>query len=144
MNRDLHAGQILWRHIVWRTRESKVFFAGFMGACLVVPWVVAEGFIWASRRNEEKLNKELGQRPMGVSSDMSKVNKDRLQELLDDVKNKRDINDRYAAALRGQIMTGPPEARVLHKGGGTTLPPIPAPSPVQAASSKPQPATQTA
>ncbi|XP_024527505.1 uncharacterized protein LOC9631671 [Selaginella moellendorffii] len=133
MNRDLHAGQILWRHIVWRTRESKVFFAGFMGACLVVPWVVAEGFIWASRRNEEKLNKELGQRPMGVSS-----------ELLDDVKNKRDINDRYAAALRGQIMTGPPEARVLHKGGGTTLPPIPAPSPVQAASSKPQPATQTA
>eukprot|EP00249_Psilotum_nudum_P010698 c22705_g1_i2 orf=479-1057(-) len=54
---------------------------------------------------------------------MARVNKERLGQLLHEVQCKENIEDRYAAALRGETLTGTPDNRI--RGGGTSLQPIP-------------------
>lgn len=51
---------------------------------------------------------------------MGKVNKERLGQFLQEIQRKENTEDRYAAALRGETLTGTPEARI--RGGGTSMP----------------------
>lgn len=51
---------------------------------------------------------------------MSRVNKERLGQLLGEIQRHENIDDRYRAALRGETLTGVPGARI--RGGGTSLP----------------------
>ena len=51
---------------------------------------------------------------------MGRVNKERLGQMLGEIQRKESIEDRYAAALRGETLTGTPEHRV-RGGGGTTM-----------------------
>ena len=55
---------------------------------------------------------------------MSRVNKERLGQLLGEVQRHENIDDRYRAALRGETLTGTPDARI-RGGGGTSLPRAP-------------------
>jgi hypothetical protein len=48
------------------------------------------------------------------------VNKERLGQLLGEIQRKENTEDRYAAALRGETLTGPPGARV-RGGAGTSM-----------------------
>lgn len=50
---------------------------------------------------------------------MAKVNKERLGQFLSEIQNRENTEDRYAAALRGETLTGKPGARI-RGGGGTT------------------------
>ena len=43
---------------------------------------------------------------------MGRVNKERLGEFLGELQRKEDINDRYVAALRGEILTRNPYVRI--------------------------------
>jgi hypothetical protein len=54
---------------------------------------------------------------------MARVNKERLGQLLKEIKSKENTEDRYAAALRGETLTGTPGARV-RGGGGTSWRPL--------------------
>lgn len=51
---------------------------------------------------------------------MGRVNKERLGQMLGEIQRKESIEDRYAAALRGETLTGTPDHRV-RGGGGTTM-----------------------
>ncbi len=51
---------------------------------------------------------------------VGRVNKERLQQLLHEIQHKEDTEDRYAAALRGETLTGTPGARI-RGGGGTSM-----------------------
>jgi len=53
---------------------------------------------------------------------VGRVNKERLGQLLGEIQRKENTEDRYAAALRGETLTGPPGARV-RGGAGTSMPP---------------------
>ncbi len=56
----------------------------------------------------------------GILQAVGRVNKERLQQLLHEIQNKEDTEDRYAAALRGETLTGTPGARI-RGGGGTSM-----------------------
>lgn len=58
---------------------------------------------------------------------MSRVNKERLGQLLGEIQRHENIDDRYRAALRGETLTGTPGARI-RGGGGTSLPLPPMPA----------------
>lgn len=51
---------------------------------------------------------------------VGRVNKERLGQLLGEIQRKENTEDRYAAALRGETLTGPPGARV-RGGAGTSM-----------------------
>ena len=59
----------------------------------------------------------------GVSAPqmVGRVNKERLGQLLGEIQRGENTEDRYAAALRGETLTGPPGARV-RGGAGTSMP----------------------
>ncbi|XP_024533186.1 uncharacterized protein LOC112347095 [Selaginella moellendorffii] len=112
IERDLHPGQILWRNIVTRSRDSKAFLVGLMGACIVVPWAVAEGFMWGAKRNQAKLKEELRHAPFNMTEEVTSANKERIEQLFDDIKYKRNLSDRYLKAknpprTRGKTTTVP-------------------------------------
>lgn len=74
---------------------------------------------------------------------VGRVNKERLGQLLGEIQRKENTEDRYAAALRGETLTGPPGARV-RGGAGTSMLPPGAPSSSQISVSATTDATKVA
>ncbi|KAJ7544887.1 hypothetical protein O6H91_09G097700 [Diphasiastrum complanatum] len=114
-----------WRWIVASSRASTRVFVAFAGLCVVMPWAMGHAIKWATDRNTENLQRDLLRSGREDSLAIARVNKERLEQLLREIERKDSIEDRYAAALRGETLTGPPDARV-RGGGGTTLRPLPA------------------
>ncbi|KAG6554707.1 hypothetical protein Mapa_003726 [Marchantia paleacea] len=111
-----------WRWIVASGRSSRSFMVAFSGICLFVPIAVGQLTMSATSYNNEDLHRELLKRGRDDSLVMSRVNKERLGQLLGEIQRKEDTEDRYKAALRGETLTGTPEARI-RGGGGSSLAP---------------------
>ncbi|CAM6021245.1 unnamed protein product [Sphagnum balticum] len=109
-----------WRWIVASSKASKAFYATFAGVCLVVPWMLGHAVMSTTNRSQLELNEELRRRARDDSLAVGRVNKERLQQLLHEIQHKEDTEDRYAAALRGETLTGTPGARI-RGGGGTSM-----------------------
>lgn len=58
--------------------------------------------------------------PGDLAQMMGKVNKERLAQLLGEIQRKENTEARYSAALRGETLTGTPDARV-RGGAGTSM-----------------------
>ncbi|CAM6106417.1 unnamed protein product [Calypogeia fissa] len=110
-----------WRWIVASGRASRGFTVAFAGVCFLVPWVIGHGVMSTTNYNNEQLQTELLKRGRDRDSlIVGRVNKERLAQFLGEIQRKEDIEDRYKAALRGETLTGTPEARI-RGGGGTSL-----------------------
>eukprot|EP00249_Psilotum_nudum_P010699 c22705_g1_i3 orf=479-976(-) len=112
-----------WRWIVASSKRSRSFFFAFAGLCFVFPVGLGYATMWATNSNNKRLQEELSKRGRADGFVMARVNKERLGQLLHEVQCKENIEDRYAAALRGETLTGTPDNRI--RGGGTSLQPIP-------------------
>ncbi|KAL2630602.1 hypothetical protein R1flu_015288 [Riccia fluitans] len=77
----------------------------------------------ATSYNDDTLEKELLKRGREDSLVMGRVNKERLAQLLGEIQRKENTEDRYKAALRGETLTGTPEARI-RGGGGSSVAPV--------------------
>lgn len=110
-----------WRWIVASGRASGTFMMAFAGVCFLVPWVVGQGIMNATNYNNEQLQTELLKRGRDRDSAViGRVNKERLAQFLGEIQRKENTEDRYKAALRGETLTGTPEARI-RGGGGTSM-----------------------
>ncbi|KAG6515020.1 uncharacterized protein LOC121970636 [Zingiber officinale] len=101
-----------WRWLVRKTRDSKPFFFFFAAACGVVPGVIGYCVMQFTNSRQEQLEAHLRKTASPESTMMGQVNKERLAEFLGELQRKEDINDRYAAALRGEILTRKPYVRI--------------------------------
>ncbi|KAH9619023.1 hypothetical protein KSS87_013381 [Heliosperma pusillum] len=116
-----------WRWIVTKTRDSKPFFFTFAMVCGVIPGIVGYGVMQVTSSSNEKLEAHLrrNSRPdtriydllyiyfmYFVIQMMGQVNKERLAEYLTELKEKKDTNDRYVAALKGETLTRKPYVRI--------------------------------
>lgn len=101
-----------------RSKGSSAFFLAFGAVCVVVPWVVGEATMRATQLNEQKLQEELRKRGRADALAVGQANKERLGQFLQEIERKENTEDRYAAALRGETLTGTPDARI--RGGGTS------------------------
>ncbi|OAE31260.1 hypothetical protein AXG93_1962s1170 [Marchantia polymorpha subsp. ruderalis] len=109
----------VWRWIVASGRSSRSFMVAFSGLCLFLPIALGQMTMSATSYNDEELQKQLLKRGRDDSLVMGRVNKERLGQLLGEIQRKEDTEDRYKAALRGETLTGTPEARI--RGGGDQL-----------------------
>jgi len=91
----------VWYTIVYHTKHSPAFMAGFSGFCLAVPYGIyrlsenaTNPAVTAERAEElrKKYNESLTQKMV------REANKDRLEQLLKEVQQRSD-DDRYVAAL---------------------------------------------
>mmetsp|Transcript_8363 Transcript_8363/g.23581 ORF Transcript_8363/g.23581 Transcript_8363/m.23581 type:complete len:124 (+) Transcript_8363:81-452(+) len=94
-----------WRTVVALGKASPTFFAGF-SACVLVGSYALGGLAMAGSNPEGDSRKEDRLRRRGGLDHqvMAKVNKERLQVLLDEVKERRGGSERYAKALNGESM----------------------------------------
>ncbi|PWA37668.1 hypothetical protein CTI12_AA588110 [Artemisia annua] len=102
----------LWRWMVGKTRDSKPFFFGFAGCCVVVPCVVGYYVMQITNTQHQNLESQLRQNASPDTLMMGKVNKERLGEFLGELQRKEDTNDRYVAALKGETLTRNPYMRI--------------------------------
>ncbi|MCO5600879.1 hypothetical protein L7F22_054996 [Adiantum nelumboides] len=103
-----------WRWIVASCKESKTFSLSFSAVCVGGSMALGYATMYATSYNDDRLRERLSK---NVDTQMmSKVNNDMLGQLLSDVKNKESMDERYAAAVRGKILTGPPDSRVESHG----------------------------
>ncbi|KAL3688589.1 hypothetical protein R1sor_014898 [Riccia sorocarpa] len=109
----------IWRWVVASGRSSRSFMLAFAGICFVLPIAVGQLTMNATSYNDGKLEKELLKRGREDSLVMGKVNKERLAQLLGEIQRKENTEDRYKAALRGETLTGTPEARIRGGGGSS-------------------------
>eukprot|EP00245_Coleochaete_scutata_P009354 TRINITY_DN3060_c2_g3_i1.p1 TRINITY_DN3060_c2_g3~~TRINITY_DN3060_c2_g3_i1.p1 ORF type:complete len:151 (+),score=33.11 TRINITY_DN3060_c2_g3_i1:44-496(+) len=133
-----------WRWIVRSSRSSGKFYAGFAVLCFVGPWAAGELTMYLTGRNEELLREKLRATGREDAQLVSRMNKERLGQLLGEIQRKENTEDRYKAALRGETLTGTPDARV--RAYGTTMDPVTAPTttpPAVNASTTPANAAET-
>ncbi|GBG68300.1 hypothetical protein CBR_g2846 [Chara braunii] len=111
-----------WRWLVARSKASRLFYTTFAAACIGVP--CAAGVMLMSLSNTQdkatRLRNQMGTRGSSDAQLMGRVNSGRLNQLLSEIRNKEDTEDRYVAALRGETLTGTPQERV-RGGGGTSM-----------------------
>ncbi|KAH9614428.1 hypothetical protein KSS87_022745 [Heliosperma pusillum] len=101
-----------WRWIVTKTRDSKPFFFTFAMVCGVIPGIVGYGVMQVTSSSNEKLEAHLRRNSRPDTRMMGQVNKERLAEYLTELKEKKDTNDRYVAALKGETLTRKPYVRI--------------------------------
>ncbi|KAI5072787.1 hypothetical protein GOP47_0012893, partial [Adiantum capillus-veneris] len=117
-----HKHSSTWRWIVASCKASKTFFLTFSALCVGGSVALGHATMYLTSYNEDRLRERLSKNvDTGM---MSKANNDMLGELLSDVKNKKNMDERYAAALQGKILTGPPNAR-FERRGRTSWRPLP-------------------
>ncbi|KAH7416470.1 hypothetical protein KP509_14G093000 [Ceratopteris richardii] len=95
-----------WRWIVTNCRESKPFLLAFSCVCIGGSMALGYATMYATSYNEDRLRERLS-KDVDVQM-MSKVNNDMLGQLLRDAQSSERMDERYAAALRGKILTGQP------------------------------------
>ncbi|KAJ6827039.1 uncharacterized protein M6B38_370315 [Iris pallida] len=100
-----------WRWLVRRTRDSKPFFIAFATLCGVIPGVVGYGVMQVTNSTNEQLEAQLRKSASRDSLMMGQVNRERLAEYLGELQRKED-NDRYVAALKGETLTRKPYVRI--------------------------------
>ncbi|XP_010923835.1 uncharacterized protein [Elaeis guineensis] len=101
-----------WRWLVRRTRDSKPFFFAFATICGVVPGVIGYGVMQLTNSRNDELEAHLRKTARPESTMMGQVNREWLAEYLGELQRKEDTNDRYLAALRGEVLTRNAHARV--------------------------------
>ncbi|XP_008798714.1 uncharacterized protein LOC103713531 [Phoenix dactylifera] len=101
-----------WRWLVRRTRDSKRFFLAFATICGVVPGVIGYGVMQFTNSRNDQLEAHLRKTARPESTMMGQVNREWLAEYLGELQRKEDTNDRYLAALRGEVLTRNAHARV--------------------------------
>jgi len=104
------------------SKYNKGFFFAFTGLCFMSSWALGEAVMRTTNLSQTELDEELRKRGRSDSMIVGRVNKERLGQLLGEIQRKENTEDRYAAALRGETLTGPPGARV-RGGAGTSMPP---------------------
>ncbi|KAG0576585.1 hypothetical protein KC19_5G091700 [Ceratodon purpureus] len=109
-----------WRWVVMNSRYNKGFFLAFTSICLMGSWALGEAVMRTTNLTQTQLDEELRKKGRTDSMMVGKVNKERLGQLLGEIQRKENTEDRYAAALRGETLTGPPGARV-RGGAGTSM-----------------------
>jgi hypothetical protein len=107
-----------WRKIVALSKASPTFFAGFTVASLGAAGALAYAIQKATDRNTDEFREELMKRSRKDAVMVNAANKERLGQLLKEIQQKDDFEDRYKAALNGETLTGTPDARV--RGGSGT------------------------
>eukprot|EP00250_Pteridium_aquilinum_P010002 c19083_g1_i1 orf=229-642(+) len=120
----LYENSKTWRWIVASCKASRPFFVAFSGVCILGSTALGFATMSLTSYNDESLNEHLAKKTRRDTDLMARVNKERLAQLLSEIKNNENTEDRYAAALRGEILTGPPNARVRGY-GGTSWQPLP-------------------
>lgn len=110
-----------WRWVVMNSKYNKGFFLAFTSLCFVGSWALGEAVMRTTNLTQTELDEELRKRSRSDSMMVGRVNKERLGQLLGEIQRKENTEDRYAAALRGETLTGPPGARV-RGGAGTSMP----------------------
>lgn len=113
-----------WRWIVASCKASTGFFFVFGSLCIALPLALGHAAMWITNSNNQELEDRLSKLGRREAELVAKVNNERLGQLLTEVKEKQNIEDRYAAALRGETLTGTPGAR-LRGGAGTSWRPLP-------------------
>eukprot|EP00252_Welwitschia_mirabilis_P019949 TRINITY_DN4765_c0_g1_i1.p1 TRINITY_DN4765_c0_g1~~TRINITY_DN4765_c0_g1_i1.p1 ORF type:complete len:127 (+),score=4.72 TRINITY_DN4765_c0_g1_i1:147-527(+) len=108
----LYEKSATWRWIVRSCRESKSFYLTFATLCGVVPAFVGYSIMQASRGNTAVLDANLRKNASETSLTSANVNNSWLQEYLGELQRKEDTNDRYVAALRGEILVRKPIPRI--------------------------------
>ncbi|CAH8356269.1 unnamed protein product [Eruca vesicaria subsp. sativa] len=116
-----------WRWLVRKTRDSRSFFFTFATVCGVIPGIIGYGVMQVTNSTNPELEARLRQSARPETTMMGKVNQERLAEYLGELKQKKDTNDRYVAALRGETLTRKPYQRIQ-----------PVPKPNDTVKSKPQ------
>ncbi|EHA8587460.1 putative Glutamine amidotransferase subunit pdxT [Cocos nucifera] len=101
-----------WRWLVRRTRDSKRFFFAFATICGVIPGIIGYGVMQLTNSRNEQLEAHLRKTARPESTMMGQVNREWLAEYLGELQRKEDTNDRYLAALRGEVLTRNAHARV--------------------------------
>ncbi|XP_024367457.1 uncharacterized protein [Physcomitrium patens] len=109
-----------WRWVVMNSKYNKGFFFAFTTLCFMGSWALGEAVMRTTNMSQISLDEELRRRARPDSMMVGQVNKDRLRQLLEEVQRKENTEDRYAAALRGETLTGTPGARV-RGGAGTSM-----------------------
>lgn len=125
-----------WRLIVANSKASPAFFAAFSALCVGVPIVVGAAVMNATNPGGDRAARRSDQfaaraRNQSTAAVIGEVNKRRLEQLLKEVHEGADTEDRYRAALKGETMTGTPGARTRGVAAGTSVraPPLPPPPP---------------
>lgn len=59
---------------------------------------------------------------LNVAQMMGRVNKERLGQYLGGIQRKENTEDRFSAALRGETLAGPPDARVIAGAATISMP----------------------
>ncbi|KAL9230915.1 hypothetical protein vseg_006206 [Gypsophila vaccaria] len=108
---------ILWKSSTWRwmvakSRDSKPFFFTFAMVCGVIPGFVGYGVMQVTNSRTENLEAQLRHKSRPDTRMMGQVNKERLAEYLAELQEKKDTNDRYVAALKGETLTRKPYVRI--------------------------------
>mmetsp|Transcript_25993 Transcript_25993/g.82916 ORF Transcript_25993/g.82916 Transcript_25993/m.82916 type:complete len:122 (-) Transcript_25993:141-506(-) len=94
-----------WRRIVHVTRESAGMMGAFTAVCFVGAAAVGFMTMGVTDGRQQALEEKLKARGGGLTSQtMARVNKERLQVLLDDVKGGGKDSARYATSLDGRTL----------------------------------------
>ncbi|CAI5969691.1 unnamed protein product [Closterium sp. NIES-64] len=107
----LYATSATYRWIVRRSKSSPLFFAGFAAICLASAFAAAKGVQALTNPSDDsergKKDRELLAARRTDALILASANKQRVQDMLQEIKEGRDINDRYQAALRGKTLVRP-------------------------------------
>ncbi|CAI7877196.1 unnamed protein product [Closterium sp. NIES-53] len=108
----LYATSATYGWIVRRSKSSPLFFAGFAAICLASAFAAAKGVQALTNPSDDsergkKKDRELLAARRTDALILASANKQRVQDMLQEIKEGRDINDRYQAALRGQTLVRP-------------------------------------
>lgn len=111
-----------WRRIVALGKASPAFFWGFTATTVGAAGLLAYLTQKATTRNTDEFREELLKRSRKDAVLVNSANKERLGQLLKEIQQKDDFEDRYKAALNGETLTGAPGAR-MRGGSGTSATP---------------------
>ncbi|GAQ81340.1 hypothetical protein KFL_000780020 [Klebsormidium nitens] len=111
-----------WRRIVALGKASPAFFWGFTATTVGAAGLLAYLTQKATTRNTDEFREELLKRGRKDAVLVNSANKERLGQLLKEIQQKDDFEDRYKAALNGETLTGTPGAR-MRGGSGTSATP---------------------
>mmetsp|Transcript_10132 Transcript_10132/g.19131 ORF Transcript_10132/g.19131 Transcript_10132/m.19131 type:complete len:119 (+) Transcript_10132:311-667(+) len=105
----LYEKSAAWRTIVRITRDSPLAFAAFgITVGVAIPYFATDALIQFTNpeatQPESEHTRALKMRQGHETEMMARINKDRLQLLLDEVQNKNTSEDRYRASLNGQTV----------------------------------------
>ncbi|GJP67583.1 hypothetical protein CLOP_g24390 [Closterium sp. NIES-67] len=108
----LYATSATYRWVVRRSKSSPLFFAGVAAICLASAFAAAKGVqSWTNPSDDSERGKKKERELLaGRRTDaliLASANKQRVEDMLREIKEGRDINDRYQAALRGQTLVRP-------------------------------------